>query len=100
MVMDVSPIPLWNRDNLDTVMTVGVPPFGVVTVGKDSNPSNARTSSANSLSSASICSKVRRGLTTLVCLAFMAAKTARTTSHQRFAVFATDRSIRVPGSAA
>jgi hypothetical protein len=34
-------IALRNRDNLETVMTVGVPPSGVVTIRKDSNPSDA-----------------------------------------------------------
>jgi hypothetical protein len=37
---------------------------------------------------------VRRGSTTL---AFIAAKTARMASHPRSAVFATNRSLRVPG---
>ena len=97
---DVCPIPLRKRDNLDTVMTVGVPPSGVVTVRKDSSPSDARTSSANSLSMASTRSWVRRGSTTLAYLAFMAANTARAASRPRLAVFATNHSVRVPGSAA
>jgi hypothetical protein len=92
---DVCPIPLRNWDNLEMVMTVGVPPSGVITVRKDSNPSATRTSSANSLSIASTRSWAGRGSTRLVYLAFMAANTSRAASCPRFVVFATNHSIRV-----
>jgi hypothetical protein len=53
--------------NLETVMTVVVPPFGIVTVRKDSNPLNARIF-ANSLCNALIHLWVRSGSTTFAYL--------------------------------